>query len=72
MTLSSFPAGLCRLGKAQISIDNIVFLDWDELITIHQDQLERYGGQDGFIDEGVVRSAMARPQFSAQYNRIWI
>ena len=49
-------------------MDNIVFLDWKELCAIHQDQLERYGGQEGFIDEGVVRSAMARPRFSAQYN----
>ena len=49
-------------------MDNIVFLDWKELCAIHQDQLERYGGQEGFIDEGVVRSAVARPRFSAQYN----
>ena len=34
---------------------------------MHEDQLSRYGGQAGFIDENVVRSVMARAQFRAQY-----
>lgn len=49
-------------------MDEIVFLTWDELLAIHEDQLQRYGGQDGFIDEGGVHSALARAQFSAGYN----
>jgi death on curing protein len=45
-----------------------VFLDWDELLGIHRNQLELFGGQNGFVDEGVVRSALARAQFTAHYN----
>ncbi len=49
-------------------MDKIVFLTWDELLAIHKDHLQRYGGQDGFIDEGAVHAALARAQFSAGYN----
>jgi len=48
-------------------MDQVAFIEWDELLAIHRDQLEKYGGQDGFIDEGVVKSALFRPQFIAQY-----
>lgn len=44
------------------------FVTWEELLETHRDQLARYGGQDGFIDEGIVRSVMARAQFTAQYS----
>jgi death-on-curing protein len=44
-----------------------VFVSWEDLLTLHEDQLHRHGGQDGFIDEGVVRSTLARPQFTAQF-----
>jgi death on curing protein len=44
-----------------------IFVTWEELLTLHEDQLRRYGGQDGFIDEGAVRSVLARPQFTAQF-----
>ena len=37
------------------------------LLELHRDQLKCYGGQDGFIDEGVVRSVMNRPLFTSQY-----
>jgi death-on-curing protein len=47
---------------------DVEFLSWEELLALHEDQLQRYGGQQGFIDEGVVRSVMSRPQFTAQYN----
>ena len=49
-------------------MDNVVFVEFDEVLAIHQDQLKRHGGQDGFIDEGVVRAAISRPRFTAQYN----
>ena len=49
-------------------MEGLDFLDWDELITLHEDQLRKYGGQAGFIDENVVRSVMARAQFTAQYD----
>ena len=47
---------------------DLCFVEWDELLATHRSQLEPHGGQDGFIDEGVVRSAMARAQFTAQYD----
>jgi death on curing protein len=30
--------------------------------------LRKYGGQAGFVDEGVVRTAMRWPQFTSQYS----
>ncbi len=49
-------------------MNDIEFLSWDDLLFIHEEQLQLYGGQQGFIDEGVVRSVMSRAQFSAQYD----
>ena len=49
-------------------MENVVFLSWDELFILHEDQLRRYGGQQGFIDENVVRSVMSRAQFTSLYN----
>jgi death-on-curing protein len=58
----------CFLASgADVNIEDIIFLNWEELLAIHRDQLMLHGGQDGFIDENVVRSSMSRPQFTAQY-----
>ena len=46
---------------------DVEFISWDELVTEHREQLKLFGGQDGFVDEGVVRSAWNRPQFTLQY-----
>jgi death-on-curing protein len=43
-------------------VEPIQFLTIDDVIEIHSDQLARYGGGDGFIDRGVVESALAQPQ----------
>ena len=45
----------------------ILFLTWEELEGIHREQLELYGGQDGYTDRGVVESAFNRPQWTAKY-----
>lgn len=45
-------------------MSEIEFLTLDDLLFIHSDQLARYGGSDGFIDRGVVESALAQPQAS--------
>jgi len=37
-------------------------------MALHDEQLKLFGGQSGFIDEGVVRSAMARPQMTCLYD----
>ena len=66
--MSPTTVGLFFYLDVAISMDEIAFLEWGELQQLHAAQLERFGGQDGFIDEGVVRSAFARAQFAAQYN----
>ena len=43
------------------------FLEWEELIALHDEQLRVYGGAVGFVDENTVRSVMARAQFTSQY-----
>ncbi|MCC6811842.1 MAG: type II toxin-antitoxin system death-on-curing family toxin [Deltaproteobacteria bacterium] len=46
-----------------------VFLTIDEIISIHADQIERYGGSHGIRDRGLLESAVAQPQagFGDQY-----
>ncbi len=40
------------------------FLTLDEVIEIHRDQVERYGGHAGIRDMGLLHSAVAMPQAS--------
>ena len=39
-----------------------VFLSLDEVLEIHQQQIERYGGSGGLRDAGALESAVATPQ----------
>jgi len=39
-----------------------VFLSLDEVIEIHRDMIERYGGSAGIRDMGLLQSAVAVPQ----------
>jgi death-on-curing protein len=41
-----------------------LFLTLDEVFSIHADQIERYGGEPGLRDEGLLRSALAQPEAS--------
>ena len=41
-----------------------IFLGLDEVIEIHRDQIERYGGRAGVRDIGLLQSAIAMPQAS--------
>jgi death on curing protein len=45
------------------------FLTLDELIAIHRDQVDRYGGSPGVRDWGLLQSAIAMPAatFADQY-----
>jgi death on curing protein len=43
-------------------MDEIVFLSWEIVMDIHRRSLEAHGGQDGFIERGVVESAIAQPK----------
>ena len=41
-----------------------VFLTLAEIIEIHNDQIERYGGHKGVRDMGLLQSAIAQPEAS--------
>lgn len=45
------------------------FLSFDEILEIHDDQIQRYGGDAGIRDRGLLESAVAMPQqsFGGQY-----
>jgi death-on-curing protein len=40
------------------------FLELDDVLAIHSDQIAHYGGSDGVRDLGLLRSALATPQAS--------
>ena len=46
-----------------------IFLTLDEVIEIHRDMIERYGGSPGIRDQGLLESAVAMAQagFGEQY-----
>jgi death-on-curing protein len=48
---------------------DIVFLDLDEVLTIHTDQISRYGGSAGIRSQSLLESAVMMPQasFAGQY-----
>lgn len=39
-----------------------VYITLDEVLAIHDDMVERYGGSFGIRDLGLIQSAIARPQ----------
>jgi len=47
----------------------IRFLTLDEVIEIHQEMIDRYGGSAGIRDQGLLESAVASPQagFGGRY-----
>jgi death-on-curing protein len=42
-----------------------VFLDVEDVLLIHEEQLPRYGGSSGIRDRGLLESAVAMPRASA-------
>ena len=46
------------------------FLVLTDVISIHKDQIERYGGQSGIHDMGLLQSALAMPQ--ASFSGEWL
>jgi death on curing protein len=45
-------------------VDNIDFLNFEDVEELHAEQLAAYGGREGILDENMVRSAVAMPQAS--------
>lgn len=41
-----------------------LFLTLAEAVEVHADQIQRYGGQDGIRDFGLLESALAQPEAS--------
>ena len=41
---------------------SVRYLPFDDVIKIHDDMIKHYGGSYGIRDEGLIRSAIARPQ----------
>jgi len=39
----------------------LLFLELGEILEIHRDQIERYGGSQGFRDMGLLQSALSMP-----------
>jgi death-on-curing protein len=50
-------------------VTELEFLSVEEILEIHRDQIERYGGDDGIRDRGLLESAVAMPQqsFGGEY-----
>ena len=46
------------------------FLALADVISIHKDQIERYGGQSGIREMGLLQSALAMPQ--ASFSGEWL
>ena len=48
---------------------DLAFLQLDEVLEIHQDQIQRYGGSPGVRDIGILQSALAMPEagFGGRY-----
>jgi death-on-curing protein len=40
------------------------FLTIEDILELHRDQIQRYGGDDGIRDRGLLESAVAMPQQS--------
>jgi len=43
-------------------VKEVSYLTLEELLIIHEDQIERYGGSSGLRDLGLLESALFRPQ----------
>ncbi len=41
---------------------DVAYITLDEVLAIHDDMVERYGGSFGIRDLGLIQSAIARPQ----------
>ena len=56
--------GVPEAGRVSFGTDFMepVFLSLDEILEIHEQQIERYGGSQGLRDAAALESAVATPQ----------
>lgn len=52
-------------------IDDVYFLTVEEVVAIHADQIDRYGGDRGLRDHGLLESAVHAAQNVAAYVEAW-
>jgi death on curing protein len=52
-------------------IDDVYFLTVEEVVAIHADQIDRYGGDPGLRDRGLLESAVHAAQNVAAYVEGW-
>lgn len=52
-----------------MAMDKPEFLSLGDVLTIHKDQIDRYGGAHGIRDQGLLESALAQPRatFGGEY-----
>lgn len=43
-------------------MDNVIYLTFEQILVIHEDQIERYGGISGIRELSLLESAIFRPQ----------
>ena len=48
-------------------IDDVYFLTVEEVVAVHADQIDRYGGDRGLRDRGLLESAVHAAQNAAAY-----
>ena len=48
------------------------WLNYDDCINIHDSSLQHFGGSDGIRDQGLLESAISRPQQSYHYKEVSI
>lgn len=49
---------------------DVYYLDMEDLLRLHQRQLETFGGAPGVRDAGLIEAALARPQSGYYKDRI--
>jgi death-on-curing protein len=47
-----------------------IWLVYDQVVAVHSRQLRRFGGAPGLRDEGLLRSALERPNNKWHYERV--
>ncbi len=45
-------------------MDDMVYLSFDQVLAVHKEEIEVWGGSQGLRDLGLLESALARPQVS--------
>jgi death on curing protein len=60
-----------NFGSGQQSGEEIFFLTFEQVEAIHRDQLDRFGGQDGYRNRHLIESAVDAPRQTMFGNRLY-